>query len=217
MLKADLHTHTVYSPDCATSLEHVIARCLEIGINCVAVTDHNTIAGALEVKRMAPFTVIVGEEIQTLSGEVMGYFLSEEIPSRLPAEKTARLIKQQGGLVCIPHPFDRLRPSTLRRQHLETLLPYIDIVEVFNSRAPLSRHYAKALLFAQNHGLLASAGSDAHTAAEIGSAYVEMPEFNDKEEFCLALAKGKVVGQRARLWVHLWSNWAKLGKYTKGR
>ncbi|MFQ5988104.1 MAG: PHP-associated domain-containing protein [Dehalococcoidia bacterium] len=217
MLKADLHTHTVYSPDCATSLENVIARCLEIGINCVAVTDHNTIAGALEVKRMAPFTVIVGEEIQTLSGEVIGYFLSEEIPSRLTAEKTARLIKQQGGLVCIPHPFDRLRPSTLRRQHLETLLPYIDIVEVFNSRVPLSRHSASALLFAQNHGLLASAGSDAHTAAEIGSAYVEMPEFNDREEFCLALAEGKVVGKRASPWVHARSMWVSLSNHVRER
>ncbi|TET40780.1 MAG: PHP domain-containing protein [Dehalococcoidia bacterium] len=217
MLKADLHMHTAYSSDCATSLENVIARCLEIGINCVAVTDHNTIAGALEVKRMAPFTVIVGEEIQTLSGEVIGYFLSEEIPSCLPAEETARRIKEQGGLVCIPHPFDRLRLSTLRRQHLETLIPYIDIVEVFNSRVPLSRHSAKALLFAQNHGLLASAGSDAHTIAEIGNAYVEMPEFNDREEFCLALAEGRIVGRRASPWVHAWSSWVRLSKHMRGR
>lgn len=217
MLKADLHIHTAYSSDCATPLENVIARCLEVGINCLAVTDHNTIAGALEVKRMAPFTVIVGEEIQTLSGEVIGYFLSEEIPSRLPAEETARRIKEQGGLVCIPHPFDRLRLSSMRRQHLETLLPYIDIIEVFNSRVPLSRHCAKALLFAQNHGLLASAGSDAHIAAEIGNAYVEIPEFNHKEEFCLALAKGKVVGKRAIPWVHLWSSWVRLSKQMRGR
>lgn len=217
MLKADLHIHTAYSLDCATSLENIIARCLEIGINCVAVTDHNTIAGAREVKMMAPFTVIVGEEIQTLSGEVIGYFLSEEIPGRLPAEETARLIKEQGGLVCIPHPFDRLRLSTMRRQRLETLLPYIDIVEVFNSRVALSRHSAKALLFAQNHGLFASAGSDAHTVAEIGNAYVEIPEFNDREEFCLALAKGKVVGKRASPWVHARSTWASLTNHMRGR
>ena len=215
MIKADLHIHTAYSPDSKVSLERLIARCREVGINCVAITDHNTIAGALEMKRLAPFKVIVGEEIQTLTGEVIGYFLSEEIPKGLPAEETARRIKEQGGAVCIPHPFDRLRLSTLRRQSLEALVPYTDIVEVFNSRLILRRQCAKAQRFAQAHGLLSSAGSDAHTTFEVGNAYVEMPEFNDKDQFLLALAQGRVDGRMSALWFRLWSDWARLGNILK--
>ncbi len=215
MIRADLHIHTAYSDDSNTPLERIIARCLEVEINCIAITDHDTISGALEMKKIAPFEVIVGDEIQTSTGEIIGYFLEEEIPKGLPAEETAHLIKEQGGLVCIPHPFDHLRLSTLRRQSLETLLPYIDIIEVFNSRVLLHRHNITAERFAQTHGFPASAGSDAHTPGEIGSAYVEMPDFNDKDQFLTALAQGRVTGRRSALWVHLQSNWARLEKALK--
>lgn len=215
MIKADLHIHTGYSPDCSTPLAKIIERCLKIGINCVAITDHNTIAGALDMKRLAPFKVIVGEEIYTSTGEVIGYFLSEEIPKGLTAEETAIRIKRQGGAVCIPHPFDSFRPSALQQQSLEKLLPYIDIIEVFNSRLLLRRHAARAEHFAQAHGLLSSAGSDAHTAYELGNAYVEMPDFNNKDQFLAALIQGKIVGRRSSLLFRLHSNWAKLGKGLK--
>ncbi len=215
MIKADLHIHTVYSPDCNTPLAKIIERCLKIGINCVAITDHNTIAGALDMKRLAPFKVIVGEEIYTSTGEVIGYFLSEEIPKGLTAEETAIRIKKQGGAVCIPHPFDRFRPSALQRQSLEKLLPYIDIIEVFNSRIYLRRYIAMAEHFAQAHGLLSSAGSDAHTSSEVGNAYVEMPDFNDNDQFLAALTQGKIVGRRSSLLFRLQNNWAKLRKVLK--
>jgi len=217
LIKADLHIHTIYSGDCNTPLEQVIARCLDVGIDCIAITDHNTIAGALEMKRIAPFQVIVGNEIETSNGEIIGYFLADEIPKGLPAEETARMIKEQGGLVCIPHPFDRLRRSTIRRQSLEDLLPYIDIIEVLNSRLLLRRHSIMAERFAQAHGLPASAGSDAHTSGPIGTAYVEMPEFNDRDQFLTALAQGRVIGRRAAPWAHLGSTWVKLEKALKGR
>ncbi len=217
MIRADLHIHTAYSDDSKTPLERIIARCLEVGINCIAITDHNTIAGAVEMKRIAPFQVIVGDEIQTSTGEVIGYFLAEEIPKGLSAEETARLIKEQGGLVCIPHPFDHVRLSTIRHQSLETLLPYIDIIEVFNSRLLLRRHNIKAQRFAQAHGLLASAGSDAHTPGEIGNAYVEIPDFNDKDQFLTALAQGRVFGRRSAPWVHLRSTRVKLERALKGQ
>ena len=217
MIKADLHIHTGYSPDCSTPLERIIERCLKIGINCIAVTDHNTIAGALDMKRMAPFKVIVGEEIDTTTGEIIGYFLSEEIPKGLTAEETAIRIKKQGGAVCIPHPFDSFRMSALQRQSLEELIPHIDIIEVFNSRLLLLRHATKAEHFAQAHGLLSSAGSDAHTFSEVGNAYVEMPDFNNKNQFLAALTQGKIVGRRSGPLVRLHSNWAKLGKGLRRR
>ena len=212
MLRADFHIHTFYSVDSMNPLDKIIARCLEVGIDCIAGTDHNTIAGALEMERLAPFKVIVGEEILTASGEIIGYFLHEEIPARLTAEETVLRIKEQGGLVCIPHPFDRLRFSAIHRQAMEEILPYIDIIEVFNSRVIFARHCARAVLFAETHGLLASAGSDAHTIHEIGNAYVEMPEFDDRDGFCLALAQGRIVGRRSGIGVHLRSKWALVSK-----
>jgi len=217
LIKADLHIHTAYSPDSITSLQQVIARCREAEINCVAVTDHNTILGALKLREMAEFTVIVGEEIMTRSGEIVGYFLNEEIPAHFPAEETIRRIKDQGGLVCIPHPFDRLRRSTLRRKTLETLLPHIDIIEVFNSRVLLSQDNLSARRFASANELLSSAGSDAHIASEIGGAYVEMPEFNDAEEFRLALAQSVLLCRKASPWVHMAGIWIRLVKRVKGQ
>jgi predicted metal-dependent phosphoesterase TrpH len=216
LIKADLHIHTAYSPDSTTSLQQVIARCRRNEINCVAVTDHHSILGALRLRELAEFTVIVGEEIATRSGEIIGYFLSEEIPAHLSAEETVRRIKDQGGLVCIPHPFDRLRRSTISYKALEALVPYIDIIEAFNSRVLLSRHNLSARLFALANELLCSAGSDAHTASEIGDAYVLMPEFDTPEELCLSLEQGTLYCGKAGLWVHMWSMWARMARRIKG-
>ena len=133
LLKADLHIHTEYSPDCNTPLEQIIKRCLEIGINCIAVSDHGTAEGALKMQTIAPFPVIVAEEILTPQGEIVGMFLKETIPSRLSVEQTISRIKAQGGLVCIPHPFDALRRSALDPKTIEKIVEQIDIIEVFNA------------------------------------------------------------------------------------
>jgi hypothetical protein len=152
----------------------------------------------------------VSEEILTLSGEVIGLFLNEEIPPFLSAKETMVRIKAQGGLVCIPHPFARLRPSLMIRHNLEGILPDIDIIEVFNSRALLKRHNAKAYRLAQSCGLLSGAGSDAHTPSEIGNAYVEMPDFEGVDGFKAALAQGKIFGRRANPLVHMHSTMDRL-------
>lgn len=198
MLRIDLHIHTCYSRDCTTSLKSIIRRCQEIGLGGIAITDHDTIAGALEMKRIAPFPVIVGEEIRSRKGEIIGYFLTEEVPRRLSAEETVARIKAQGGLVGIPHPFDRLRPGSIIRSDVwEKLMPYVDIIEVFNSRVMFpSADRDTARYFAQSNGFLASAGSDAHTLGEVGRAYVAMPEFNDAAEFKAALAQGEIFGRK---------------------
>jgi len=210
LLKADLHIHTEYSMDCNTSLERVIDRCLEIGINCIAVCDHGTTEGAIKLKSLAPFTVIVAEEILTPHGEIMGMFLQETIPSGLSVEQTLASIRTQGGLVCIPHPFDTFRQSALDNGAIEAIVDRIDIIEVFNSRAPLLRSSTKAALFAEKHGIAKSAGSDAHTIAEIGNAYVEMPEFDGRDDFLQALREGEVVGHRTNPMRHFASVWARL-------
>jgi predicted metal-dependent phosphoesterase TrpH len=212
LLKADLHIHTAYSMDCAVPLERVIERCLEIGINCVAIADHGTAEGALKMQEMAPFKVIVAEEILTPFGEIMGMFLKETIPSGLSVAETIARIRAQGGLVNIPHPYDTLRPSALKNSVLEELADKIDAVEVFNARSIVRKNNARARLFAQKHGIVQSAGSDAHTPSEIGNAYVEMPEFNGKDEFIKALAAGKIFGRRANPVVHVGSVWARVKK-----
>ena len=210
MLKADLHIHTEYSMDCTTPLEKIINRCLELGINCIAIADHGTVEGALEIQRLAPFTVIVAEEISTPHGEIMGMFLKETIPSGLSVEQTISQIRAQGALVCVPHAFDMFRPSALGGKMAEEIVEHIDIVEVFNSRSPLLRSSAKALAFAQKYGIAKSAGSDAHTPDAIGNAYVEMAEFNGKDDFLRALARGKIYGHRTNPVTHFSSAWARL-------
>jgi len=198
--------------DCNTPLSQVINRCLKVGINCIAIADHGTAEGALKAQSLVPFKVIIAEEILTPHGEIMGMFLKETIPSGLSAEQTISRIRAQDGLVCIPHPFDTLRRSRLDSGILEELADQIDIIEVFNSRSPLSSASDKALIFAQKHSIPGSAGSDAHTPHEIGNAYVEMPEFNGKDDFLQALANGKILGHRTSPLIHFASAWARLIK-----
>jgi len=198
--------------DCTMSLEQIIARCLKVGINCLSVADHNTIAGALKMKEMAPFSIIVGEEILTLDGEIIGFFLKQEIPSKLSVKETIARIKAQNGLVCIPHPYDRLRLSVFRDQIFEDIMSDVDIIEVFNARSLSPGSSTRAAKLAQKYGKLASAGSDAHTLPEIGNAYVEMPRFNDKDEFLASLAKGKIFGNKSNPTAHFVSTWNRFKK-----
>ncbi len=217
MLKTDLHLHTAYSLDCSVSLEEMIEACQKKGINCVAITDHGNITGALKMKAIAPFKVIVGEEILTTEGEVIGFFLREGVPSGLSPEETIQRIKAQGGLVSVPHPLDRMRLSALRRDTLRRITPQLDILEVFNSRTPLYQDSERASAFAHRNGLPAAAGSDAHTVEEIGNAYVEIPDFNGPEEFLNSLRHGKIVGERSSFVVHIASTYFRLvTKFKRG-
>ncbi len=197
-----MHTH--YSPDSGMSPETLVAKCQKAGLNLIAVTDHNTIDGALAVRSLAPFTVIIGEEVGSAEGEITGLFLTETIPRGLPPVETARRIKDQGGLVSIPHPFDRFRREVIRQQALDDILPYADIVEVFNARNNMDADNRKAYEFAEEHGLLTSGVSDAHTAIELGRTYVEMPEFDGTPEgFKRALAQGAIVGRKMTPLIHV--------------
>jgi predicted metal-dependent phosphoesterase TrpH len=215
LIRADLHIHTCYSIDCLTPLEKIVTRCLELGINCVAVADHNTIAGALKLREIAPFKVIVGEEIATTAGEVMGLFLSEEIRPGLSAQEAISQIRNQAGLVAIPHPFGRSlsrHPSVLTSTEV---LSQVDIIETFNSRTPFLHSIRRAGMLAKEQGKAASAGSDAHTLGEIGRAYVQMPDFHGPADFLSSLAQGQILGQKSSHLIHLASTWAKIRKNTR--
>lgn len=209
-MRADLHTHTHFSHDGCMSPEVLVERCQRAGIDCVAVSDHNGIVGALEVRRIAPFKVIVAEEVKTTEGEIIGFFLQREVPKGLTPEETVRAIRDQGGLVCVPHPFDRMRRSPLREEALLRIVADVDIIEAFNSRTTLRRDNERAARFAAEHGKRMGAGSDAHTPGEIGLAYVEMADFDGPEGFLRSLEKGRIVARRASPVVHVFSSLAKV-------
>ena len=198
--------------DSQSELEDIIKRCQKLGIDCIAVADHNAVEGGLKMQTIAPFKVIVAEEILTFSGELMGMFLKERIASGIPLEAAIAAIKEQGGLVSIPHPFDPVRGLRLNADEFNKLAPQIDLIEVFNARVLSPQTNSKSLHFAREHNLPGTAGSDAHTISEIGNVFVELNNFNTPAEFLAALQQAKIQGKRASPFVHFSSTWAKMRK-----
>lgn len=210
MLKADLHIHTEFSMDCSTPLAKIIERCRQLNINCIAIADHGTAEGALKMQKLAPFKVIVAEEVLTTQGEIMGMFLKETIPSGLTPAETVKRIREQGGLVNIPHPFEKIRGSALKDWCINEIAGDIDLMEVLNSRSPFPANTNKARAFAEKHGIPGGAGSDAHTIMEIGNACVELTDFETPQEFLKSLKNGSIYGKRTGLFVRFFSTWAKI-------
>lgn len=177
-IKTDLHMHTNFSPDSVMTPHQLVRRCESVGLNCIAVTDHNTIQGAIEIRNIAPFRVIIGEEIRTSEGEVIGLFLDEQVPEGLSPKETANRIHSQGGLLAIPHPFDKFRTSVITQKGLLELRNHANMLEVFNARNTFQSANQNALTLAREWGTLTSAVSDAHTTIELGRTYMEMPDFD---------------------------------------
>jgi predicted metal-dependent phosphoesterase TrpH len=210
LLRADLHAHTHFSRDGFSSPEQFVRQAIKRGLNCVAVSDHNNILGAQEVAKIAPFRVIIAEEIKTTEGEIIGWFLNDPVPKGLTPEETVRAIKDQGGLVCVPHPFDLFRRSPLKTSALLRILPDVDAVEAFNARTMLPWDNRKSRAFALTHGKALSAGSDTHWHPELGGTYVEIPEFEGPGDFLEALRAGCIHGEISNPIYHLISTIAKL-------
>lgn len=211
-LKMDCHVHTCYSPDCGIEIAGLLRLCPARGLTAVAVTDHNTIRGALALRERAPFKVVVGEEISTQQGEVIGYFLEKEIPPGLTVRETVRAIKEQGGLVCVPHPFDRLRKSALGYEVLSGIIGEVDIIEAYNARNIFRPDNERAAAFARQQHKPVSAGSDGHTTGEIGRSYVEIGDFGDAAAFLGNLAGAGINFTQSSIMVHCYT---KLFKLTK--
>jgi predicted metal-dependent phosphoesterase TrpH/glycosyltransferase involved in cell wall biosynthesis len=192
----DLHMHTDWSHDCSIPVAELLDHADRIGLGAIAVTDHNAFGGALEAVELArgrDLIVIPGEEVKTDGqGEVIGLFLEEEIPRGMPFAETIAAIREQGGLVYLPHPFDRLHtipdPATLHRHLAE-----IDVFEVFNARLLRDSFNDEALRFARKYRLLQGAGSDAHVLQGVGTGAVRMRRFDGPEEFLLSLRTAEVL------------------------
>ena len=194
-LRVDLHSHTMWSGDSTTTPDELHDAVVASGIDVLCITDHNAVAGAVELADQLPCRVVVGEELRTAMGEIIGLFLTERVPMGIGHVEAARQIRAQGGVVYIPHPFDPMRRN-LAEPALNELAAQglIDAVEVHNSKTSLASLNRRAAAFADEHDLLAGAGSDAHVPDALGAAYVEMPDFDDAPSFLAALRKGRVVG-----------------------
>ena len=201
----DMHTHSEYSPDSRTPLAAQVAALSAARIDVVCATDHNTIEGALRLRELAPdrLRVIVGEEVSTRDGEIIGLFLEKPIPRDLSGEETIARIKDQGGVVSVPHPFSRNRMRHIRREALERLWQQVDCVEIFNAREAFAGDNRRAEAFARERSIPGAAGSDAHRASEIGRAFIEVDEFAGREDFVEALRGGVVTGRLTGSAIHL--------------
>jgi predicted metal-dependent phosphoesterase TrpH len=211
-IHADFHSHSHYSRDSVLNPRTYIDRCIQRGINVIAVTDHNEIEGAFVIQKMAPpeLKVIIGEEVKTAEGEIIGLFLHDIVPRDMSPEDTVRAIHAQGGMAGIPHPFDKFRRSVLTGAAIERVKHDVDAIEGFNARNIIAGHDMKAQELATSVGKPTTLGTDSHSPWELGGAALEMEAFETPQEWLSSLRGSKVVGKRSLPMVHWISTYAKV-------
>jgi predicted metal-dependent phosphoesterase TrpH len=203
LIEVDLHMHTDHSPDCATPVDVLLETARDRGLGAIAITDHNEISGALEARaiaeQMGDIRVIVAEEVMTAEqGEVIGLFLEERIPRGLTMAETIAEIRRQGGLVYVPHPFDRFH-SVPDYEHLLAIVEEIDVLEVFNPRVAVSAFNEEAERFARKYRIVPGAGSDSHVAQGLGSVRVRIHDFDGPAEFLEAMRGADITRKHKNL------------------
>lgn len=214
-LRADLHIHSCYSVDSLSKLEEILEAAVKKGLSAIAVCDHNEIAGAIEAQRIVkekklPLQVIVGEEVETEFGHVLVYFLKRKIENGKLKDVLAKA-KKQGAICCLAHPYDSGRKGQ-GASIPEKLLLKMDGIEAFNARVLSGSSNENALVLAEKYRKPVFAGSDAHHASEIGSAYVEFKGIGKLDKKTLLYAKRKICGKRSPAYVRLFSRYAALRK-----
>ncbi len=210
--KVELHSHTIWSKDCLTHLDWVIETCAKKGIDRIAITDHNTADGALELAKRAPDLIIVGEEIMTTKGELLCFFMKESIPAKLTPQETIKRLRDQGAFISVSHPYDRLRKGAWEEADLLEIIDQVDALEVFNSRCLFAEDNDKAAALTKKHGKLATVGSDAHIRYELGMATQLMQPFEGAGSFYESLKTAQPVTRLSPAWVHGRSTQAKYMK-----
>jgi predicted metal-dependent phosphoesterase TrpH len=210
-LKVEFHCHSNASRDCLSRVSDLLRATRAAGIDRLMLTDHNTIKGALEAKRLDPELVIVSEEIRTLEGELLGYFITDEVPRGLPSEDTIAMLRQQGAFISVPHPFDRARHGWVLEDILR-IASLVDAIEVFNSRCQAPGLNQQAAEFARQHDLAGTVGSDAHTLKEVGRSTLTLPYFSSAEELRQVIRQGIAETQLSSPLIHLASTYARYFK-----
>ena len=208
MILVDFHTHSSASKDSLTTPEALVRSARRRKLNHAMITDHNTISGARAAQLLDPELVIIGEEIMTTKGEILAFFLTSEIPSRLSPLDTIQLLRDQDAFISVSHPFDSWRKGAWKIDDLLEIAPLVDASEVFNARCMAPAANQQASLFAHEHNLLGTAGSDAHAAFELGAAGLLLPHFTNADELRIAIKESKVKGHLSPFWVHFFSRYA---------
>lgn len=195
-VRVDCHLHTVASGDAVTTIEQLAGRVRELDLDVVCITDHNVIAAAVAAAAQdIGARVVIGEEIRTPEGDVIGLFLTERIPYVLPLAEVVSLIRGQHGLVYVPHPFDAGRSSLGAAATGLCAAGQADVIEIFNAKIEHQDGNVRAAQLAARYGVAAGAGSDAHDPDGIGAAYLEMPDFDGPESFLASLRAAEITGE----------------------
>ena len=213
--RVELHSHTHWSKDCVTKPETILRLCETRRIDKIAITDHNTADGALEMHQFAPERIIVGEEIMTTQGELLGYFMTETVPAGLTPQETIRRLREQGAVISVAHPFDRLRKGAWEEDDLTRIINDVDAIEVFNARCVFPDDNRKAVEYAKRCGVLGTVGSDAHSDVEYGRSVRLLKPFSTPAEFLQALETADAERRYSSLLVHVSSSAAKWAKKLK--
>jgi predicted metal-dependent phosphoesterase TrpH len=209
LLTAEFHCHTIYSPDSLTRPEALLAQCVKKGIARIAITDHNTTRGAKLAQAWDPLRVVVGEELMTTRGELLVFYVQEELPRGLTPQEAIRELRQQGAVISVSHPFDRARNGAWELNDLLEIAPLVDAIETFNARCWGSGPNLAAQAFAAAHNLPGTSGSDAHLISEVGKATLRLPEFNNASELRQALRQAQPQGGLSSQFVHVGSTYAR--------
>jgi len=214
-IKVDFHCHTEYSSDCLVKIEDIIKTRKRKRLDKIAITDHNTIAGALLAKEMDPDGIIVGEEIMTSQGELLAFFVKEEIPKGLDSKEVIKELKKQGAFISVSHPFDRARGKYWKEEDLIKIIHKIDAIEGFNSRVVFHNMNAKAIKFAKEHKKNYTVGSDAHSRFEVGRSFQTLKDFSNAAELRESLKMAEVQFKYSPTWVKMFSRYASFVKKRK--
>jgi predicted metal-dependent phosphoesterase TrpH len=212
LIRAEFHCHTIWSKDSLLKPADLVAACRQKGIGRVVVTDHNQIGGALQARKLAPDLVVVGEEIMTTCGEILAAFVQEEIPRGLEPEEVIRRLKDQCAFISVSHPLDRVRSGAWKRADLDRIIDQVDAIEVYNSRCWFAEDNDIALEYAHQHRKAGTAGSDAHTGFEIGTAVLEIEPFSNPDDLRQMIKSARVIGRMSSKLVHFTSRWAAMMK-----
>ncbi len=211
-LRIEFHCHTLYSNDSLTRLADLIAGCSRKGIDRLIVTDHNTVSGARAAHSLDPELVIMGEEIMTTRGELRTAFSTREVPPGLSPQETINRLRAQGAFISVSHPFDIYRSGHWDPEGLLDIVHLVDAIEIFNSRCMGLGFNHQAAQFAQAYNLPGIAGSDAHTAFELGAATVLLPQFEDPDGLRKVIRQAEIQARISPAWVHLASRYASIRK-----
>ena len=212
MLNLEFHCHTNVSKDSLVRPEDLIHTARKRGIDRLVITDHNSIAGALAAQRLDPELVIVGEEIMTTSGEILAAFVTEEIPAGLTPGETIRRLKDQGAFISVSHPYDTHRKGGWKEADLLEIVPYVDAIEIFNSRCLDAQFNVRAQAFAEKHNLAGTVGSDAHALFELGRSVMMLDQFEGPDGMRNVVKQAEFKTRLSPWWVHLFSTYAKQRK-----